>query len=228
MPRLLATELMDDDAACGDPAEWRGTLDDLARFNAVFGGRRLLRVEIDRLEKLPCRVIDVATGAADLPVFVVEHLRTRGIAATCTAVDRSVKILVAAAERIGHRDDVTLVRADACALPFADQSFDLAMMNLALHHFDEPAAVAALRELARVARDVIVNDLRRSLLASLMARAIFPIFTRNRMTLHDGPVSALRAYVPAEAAALARSAGWSRVAVRAHFGFRMALVGGRS
>jgi hypothetical protein len=226
MPRLQATELMDDDAASSDPAEWRGTLDDLARFNAALGGRRLLRLEIGRLGSLPRTVVDVGTGGADMPAYVIDHLRARGVVATCVAVDRSARILEAAAARLQGRSDVILRSADATALPFADRSFDLAMMNLALHHFDAPLAVKVLREMARVACDVIVNDLRRSRVAWAFARYAFPLFTRNRFTLHDGPVSAMRAYTPAEAAGLAAEAGWKRIAVRKHFGFRMALVGG--
>jgi SAM-dependent methyltransferase len=226
MPRLLATELMDDEGASSDPVEWRGTVDDLARINSLLGGRRLLRAEIDRLPSPPRSVLDVACGGADMPTYLLDVLNARGVRATCVALDRSQKILSAAAERLGGRSDVRLLAGDATALPFADRSFDLATMNLALHHFEPEQAVMVLREMARVARSVIVNDLRRSRLAWMLARVAFPLFTRNRFILHDGPISALRAYTPAEARSLASLAGWTRIAVRNHFAFRMALVGG--
>jgi len=227
MPRLLATELMDDDGASGDPAEWRGTIDDLARINAALGGRRLLRDEVSRLATPPRTVIDVACGGADMPVYLLDWLRSRGQRTTCVALDRSQKILDAAAARIGRRDDIMLVRGDAASLPFADGTFDLATMNLALHHFEPPHAVRVLRELARVARTVIVNDLRRSRIAWAFARFGFPLFTRNRFILHDGPVSALRAYTTAEVRSLAESAGWTRIDINRYFAFRLALAGGR-
>ncbi len=227
MPRLLARELMDDDASSGDPAEWRGSLRDLERVNRLLGGRRLLRTEIDRLEPLPRTIVDVATGGADLPLYMLDHLRARGVRGSCVAVDRSPRVLSVAAERIGARSDVRLMPAEATALPFADASFDLGTLVLALHHFDGQAAVDVLRELARVARTVIVNDLRRSRIAWLFARCVFPLFTRNRFTLSDGPTSVLRSYTPEEARALAREAGWTKIAVRRHPGYRFALVGGR-
>jgi ubiquinone/menaquinone biosynthesis C-methylase UbiE len=228
MARLIARELMDDEAASGELAEWRGSLHDLARVNSLLGGRRLMRLEIDRLPALPKTVLDVGTGGADMPVFVLDYLRERGVAATCVAVDRSPRILAIAAERLGNRTDVRLQTADATALPFSDGSFDLAMMNLALHHFDGAKAVQVLGELARVARTAIVNDLRRSGVAWAFARFVFPFFTRNRFTLNDGPLSIRRAYTPAEARDLATSAGWTSIEVRKHAGYRMALVGGRS
>ena len=227
MSRLIARELMDDDTASGDPAEWRGSLHDLERVNRLLGGRRLLRMELDRLHPAPKTIVDVATGGADLPLFMIDHLRSRGIQATCVAVDRNPKVVSVAEDRVRGRPDVRIVRADATALPFADGSFDVATMSLALHHFDGQAAIDVLRELARVARTVIVNDLRRSRVAWLFVRAVFPLFTRNRFTRSDGPMSVLRAYTPDEARALAQSAGWTRIEVRRYPGYRMALVGAR-
>jgi len=219
---------MDDEQSSGDPADWRGSIHDLARVNALLGGNRLMRLEIDRLPRAPHTILDVGTGGADMPAFLLDHLAARGVRATCVAVDRSPRILAIAAERLQGRADVSLQLADAMALPFADASFDLGTLVLALHHFDGGAAVAVLRELARVARTVIVNDLRRSPIAWAFARVVFPLFTRNRFTRNDGPLSVLRAYTPQEVRDLAAQAGWSTIAVRNHPGYRMALVGGRS
>src|SRR5437016_3010978 len=165
MPRLIARELMDDDASSDDAAEWRASLHDLDRVNALLGGRRLMRIEIDRLPHPPETILDVATGGAGMPIFMLDHLRARGVRATCVAVDRSERVLSVAAAQLAGRTDVRLQIADAVALPFPDASFDLGTLVLALHHFDGQSAVTALRELARVARTVIVNDLRRSTVA---------------------------------------------------------------
>lgn len=226
MPRLIARELMDDETASLEASEWRGTLHDLERVNLLLGVRRLMRREIERLPQLPATILDVGTGGADMPAFVLDYLHSRGVQASCVAVDRSARILSIALERLAGRPDVRLVAADATALPFEGASFDLAMLNSALHHFDEESAVNVLRELARVARTVIVSDLRRSRVAWAFARFVFPFFTHNRFTLHDGPLSVLRAYTPDEARALATQAGWTEIALRKHPGYRMALVGG--
>jgi ubiquinone/menaquinone biosynthesis C-methylase UbiE len=226
MPRLIARELMDDETSSGEAAGWRGSVHDLARVNSLLGGFRLMRIEIDRMPVPPRSILDVGTGGADMAAFMMDHLRSRGVRAACTAVDRSPMMLSIAAERLAGRDDVRLQAADATALPFPDLSFDLATLVLALHHFDGQSAIAVLRELARVARTVIVNDLRRSAVAWAFARFVFPLFTRNHFTLYDGPLSVLRAYTPSEARELAQQAGWTSIAVRKHPGYRMALVGG--
>jgi ubiquinone/menaquinone biosynthesis C-methylase UbiE len=228
MPRLIARELMDDEQSSGETADWRGSLHDLARINTLLGGLRLMRIEIDRLPHLPRTILDVGTGGGDMPAFMIDHLATRGVRATCVAVDRSALALSIAAERLQGRADVRLQLAEATALPFADDSFDLATLVLALHHFDGGSAVATLRELARVARTVIVNDLRRSPIAWAFARFVIPMFTRNRFTRNDAPMSVLRAYTPKEARELAMQADWTSIDVRKHPGYRMSLVGGRS
>jgi SAM-dependent methyltransferase len=226
MERLLARELMDDDEAIGTSAQWQESLRDLARVNAYLGGWSALRAQVDRLPAPPKRLIDVATGGADLPRRLLEHLRTRGTAASCVAVDRSARILELAKRQSAGVAGLTFIQADAQRLPFEDRSFDLAMMNLALHHFEPDAAVAVLRELARIAAWVIVNDLRRSRIAWAFARLVFPFFTKNRFTRNDGPISVLRAYTPGEIRDLARRAGWNHIAVSTHPGYRMTLTGG--
>lgn len=226
MERLVARELMDDDEAVGTSEQWRDSLRDLAKVNEYLGGWHALRDELARLPALPARILDVATGGADLPRRLLDYLSHQGVRATCVAVDRSARILHIAEEFSKGRPGLVLVQGDARRLPFADRSFDLATMNLALHHFDPREAIAVLRELARVGATVIVNDLRRSRFAWAFARFVFPLFTRNRFTRNDGPLSVLRAYTPVELLELARSAGWSSISVRKQPGFRMTLAGG--
>lgn len=223
MKRLIARELMDDDEEVGTTSQWRETLQDLAQINTRLGGWSALRHEVDRLDAWPRSILDVATGGADMPVRLLDYLAARGVAATCIALDRSARIIQIARELAGLRGDLTLLVGDALDLPFPDRRFDLATMNLALHHFDPEAAVAALREMARVARNIIVNDLRRSRVAWAFAGLVFPFFTRNRFILHDGPMSVLRSYTPGELAALATRAGLSGTIVRTHLGYRMTL-----
>jgi ubiquinone/menaquinone biosynthesis C-methylase UbiE len=223
--RVIARELMDDDEVVDEPV-WRHTFHELAKVNRLLGGWSALRFEIDRMPDAPRRVLDVGAGGADLSVRLLDYLEARGVQARCVGLDRSEPALAAAAARYPERGELELVRGDARRLAFADGSFDLAMMNLALHHLDGDDAVAALRELARVGKYAIVNDLRRSVLGWALARVAFPLFTRNPLVRNDGPLSVRRAYTPVELASLARAAGWRSVRVRTHPWFRMTLAGG--
>jgi ubiquinone/menaquinone biosynthesis C-methylase UbiE len=226
MQRTVQAELMDDEAT-GTVADLRENLRDLARINAWFGGTNSILGAIDELPVMPRTILDVGCGGADVPRAVLEHLSRRGSRAHCVALDRSARVLSYAAAAVSGSDAISTVQGDATALPFEAGTFDLVMCSLALHHLAPADAEQALREMARVGAHVIVSDLRRSRAAWFAARALLPLITRNRFTLHDGPISVRRAYTPDEVRAMAERAGWTRIDVRATFGARLLLIGGR-
>jgi demethylmenaquinone methyltransferase/2-methoxy-6-polyprenyl-1,4-benzoquinol methylase len=93
------------------------------------------------------RLLDVATGTADLAIAAARrHPRI-----AVTGIDFAQPMLEigrrkADAAGLGHR--ITLQEADACALPFADASFDVAAVAFGMRNF--PDKLRALREMRRV------------------------------------------------------------------------------
>lgn len=88
--------------------------------------------------------LDVGTGAGALALALAPHVQH------VVAVDRVPELLAEARERMHAYGNVELVEADATALPFADESFDLACTMRTLHHVARPEVVLA--ELTRVTR----------------------------------------------------------------------------
>ena len=84
-------------------------------------------------------------------------------------------------------------------LPFAHASIDIVMCSQTLHHFRGADEMTLLREMNRVARvAVVISDLRRSWLAAGgFWLASFPL-RFHRVTRHDGVLSVMRGYTPAE------------------------------
>lgn len=223
MRRAIARELMDDTVDA--PEELEGSLADIELANAWLGGRAPVVRELERIGAET--VLDVGTGSADIPLALVRRAERRGRRLTVTCLDRSEQMLAIARRRTGAPGALRFVRADGAALPYPDGAFDVAMCNLALHHFDGDAAGALLRELRRVSRrSPLVCDLRRSPLAYCGVLAFSRVVSANRLTRHDGPLSVRRAYTPREARALARAAGWRAPRVRRYPFFRMALTDG--
>ncbi len=220
MERNTARELMDDPAVDAD--ELAGNFADIERANAWFGGSRAMVREVFARDVQ--RVLDVGCGSADIPRALLAEGRRRGRALEVVALDRSAAILQIARERSRGEPGLRFVQAEGEALPFGNGEFDVAMCNLALHHFDPPAAVKLLAELRRVAAVApLVCDLRRSRLAYVATRAFATFLARNRLTKHDAPLSVLRAYSPGEALQLARRAGWRAPRVRRDGLFRLVL-----
>jgi len=200
-------------------AELEANLRDIALANRFLGGISPVARIIERVGAKS--VLDVGCGAADVPRAILTSARRRGHDLEITCLDRSEQMLAIASRDAGG---MSFLRGDATALPFADASFDVATCCLALHHFVREDAIRALRELRRVSRlTAVVCDLRRSALAYAGARAL-SLFTSNRLTRHDAPISVLRAYTPQEALTLARAAGWQHARARTEPWFRMILT----
>jgi ubiquinone/menaquinone biosynthesis C-methylase UbiE len=218
--RTIARELMDEPV--DDLGELEANLRDIAFANAWLGGSAPVVRAVRALGA--GTILDVGSGAADVPLAVAEDAARRGVGIEVTCLDRSEQMLAIARRRTQNHPALTFVRAEGEALPFGDAAFDAVTCTLALHHFEPAAARTLLRELRRVARiSPIVCDLRRSAVA-FGATWLWSRTSRNRLTRHDGPLSVRRAYTPAEALSLAREAGWNNPRVKNEPFFRMTLT----
>jgi ubiquinone/menaquinone biosynthesis C-methylase UbiE len=171
------------------------------------------------------RMLDVGTGCADLPRSIVHWARRRGSRVEVVAADVHPQVRAIAKARCRDFPEIRVQAADALELPFAADSFDVAIISLTLHHFDDGHQLQVLRELARVSSSiVIVNELRRTRLNYAGARLLAATVWRgNRLTRHDGPLSVLRAFTAHELTRLCEGAGM-RGHVYRHYFQRLVLV----
>jgi SAM-dependent methyltransferase len=194
---------------------------DIALANRYLGGTAAVRYGLRRFN--PSTVLDIGCGAADIPQALVEDAKRRGRELLVTCLDSSEAVLEVARQRTGNPWQLKFVEANGTNLPFGDASFDVAMCNLALHHLAPPEAVQLLREMRRVGRAPMITDLCRSDAAFIGTWLFTRVVSRNRLTLHDGPLSALRAYTADEARDLARAAGWEMPVVTKRPFFRIVM-----
>jgi ubiquinone/menaquinone biosynthesis C-methylase UbiE len=207
------------DGPLDDQAALAGNLRDLRRVNRLLGGVRLSRLAIDRLMMVapthldlsPTSIIDVGTGAVDIPVALLADARRRGRRLEIIAIDARPEVLETARAirpALGRIAGLALGVSDGRSLPHPDRSIDIAHASLLLHHLEPDDAVALLVEMARVARvGVVVNDLNRGRMHWLGAWLITHLLTRNRYTRRDGPLSVRRAYTRREMRDLLARAG---------------------
>lgn len=209
------------------------TLRDIRRAN-IFGlGTWVVKHHLEGLvENVPVertiRILDLATGSADIPEELCRWARARGRKISIVATDISAEILEVARKRIegaGFGGLVDFAVCDAVSPPFANKSFDVAVCSLAFHHLELGQAQHALREMERLSRSgFIVNDIYRSQGAWFMAWVLSRVTSTNRLTRHDGPASVYRAFTPTELRRMGRNAGVC-VTVFRHPFWRMAAVG---
>jgi 2-polyprenyl-3-methyl-5-hydroxy-6-metoxy-1,4-benzoquinol methylase len=230
--RRRGPELLDLPPENYSQAELAGSLADIRKVNRFLGDNhatlRFFPALISGITAADgtVRVLDVATGSADIPVAIVNWARKHGIKVAVTAVDVNPEVVREAAAFTKAYPEITVAVANGFSLPFGDRSFDIVMCVKTLHHFSEEETVRWMRELSRVASaGYIIMDIRRSWVAWLLITLLTRLFTRNRLTRYDGPLSVLRSYTVAELTALAGKAGLSgcRV-VRAPF-WRIVVTG---
>ncbi|HEY0867177.1 MAG TPA: methyltransferase domain-containing protein [Fimbriimonas sp.] len=198
---------------------------DIRKINRYLGGCAVVRKRIRPYLGARTSVLDVGTGLADIPADLVRWGTRRGREIRVVGLDANPKILAAARR---ETQGVALMKASAHALPFPDGSFDVVVSSLTFHHFDEPAAAAALREMVRVARRVvIVNDLQRGYLPAALIWLVTRVARMHFLTRHDAPLSVLRSLTPPEYERLARGSGFLDARVYRHPFWRVAVVVGK-
>jgi ubiquinone/menaquinone biosynthesis C-methylase UbiE len=217
-----------------EPADRAASLADVDRLNAWFGGyalslRGLARVAARAAPARPVAVLDVGGGAGGFAARVARWARRAGRPTRVVLVEHDPTTLALARPARAAYPEIALVRADATALPFRAGAFDVVTSGLLLHHLEPAAAVAGLREMARVARGgVIVNDLLRSRVAWALVWLATRLVARHRFSRHDGPLSVRRAYSPQELRALGEQAGLGGLTVRTYPWIgRVLAIGGR-
>ena len=218
--RSTAPEFLDGETL--DALELRKNLREMAMLNRLPGGIGDSVRAVERLlgDQNEATVLDVGTGSGD---FVRRLRRRRHV--EVIASDVRPEILEIAARNLAGTNHVSLLEADARALPLGDGEVDIAHASLLMHHFDPDDAIAALGEMRRVSRlGVVINDLRRGPLPFAMTAAAVLALSRGAYTRHDGVLSARRAYTLSELDTLAVRAGLKRVSSSARLWPRVTTV----
>jgi len=196
---------------------------DISRVNGLFGGRMVTMVHVKRLlAALPddrlITVLDVGTGAGDIPRELVRWARRQGRRIRIFALDRDAATLQIAATLVRDYPEISFLRGDALSLPIREGAVDLTISAMTLHHLEPDAGARYLAEMDRAARvGFVVNDLVRSRLAYWVVWLITRFITRGAISRHDGPLSVRRSYTPGEVSGLCEQAGLKGVDVVHHW-----------
>jgi ubiquinone/menaquinone biosynthesis C-methylase UbiE len=219
MRRVDNPELLDSDDC--PPEEVAKSLRDISSINRKFGGVSTTRALVQRVAARTGRnnfsALEVAAGFGEVPKIVAAHLARQGIQLQLTLLDIKRSHLLP-----GNRSVV----ADALALPFSEDSFDLVTCSLFAHHLRPDEVVRFVREGLRVCRcALLINDLIRHPLHLALVYAAFPLM-QSHVSQNDGVASVRRAYVPGEIRKMIASAfpNCPRIEITRHFLFRMGVI----
>ncbi|SPM26753.1 class I SAM-dependent methyltransferase [Mycobacterium terramassiliense] len=170
------------------------------------------RTALDVVAGIPNpRILEIGAGHGKLSAQILRLHPTATV--TVSDLDPTSVANIAAGELGKHPRARTRV-IDATAIDAADDSYDLVVFALAFHHLPPAVASRAIAEATRVGKRFLVIDLKRQ---SPLAMMLFPVMALpinlvllrcswNWPGLHDGFISALRAYSPSALKALGRAA----------------------
>lgn len=205
-PAPFGVELLDDPEA--DPATVARSLRNIARANRWFGGESAALWGIGRLlashpRLLGISLLDIGTGAADLPVAARRRLARGGRTLRPLALERSRVAAGLAAAR-----GIPTVVACAGRIPVRPGGVDIVLISQVAHHLAPAAVVELFRTASALARiGVVVADLRRSEVAVAAFRFGSLVLGFDPVTRRDGVTSVRRGYSADELWALAARAG---------------------
>jgi 2-polyprenyl-3-methyl-5-hydroxy-6-metoxy-1,4-benzoquinol methylase len=190
--------------------ELEESLESLRVLNKYFGAYSLVRHFLRRwLEPgHTYRMLDLATGAGDIPRMIVRWARKHNVVVRIDAIDLQPATLEIARRKSTGYPEIEFIRADARSYCEA-MTYDVVCCSLALHHFSELDATKVLRRACELSHDkVLVADLERTWFTWACVEAVTTVATRDPMTRHDARLSVQRAFSYHELNDLALGAGW--------------------
>jgi SAM-dependent methyltransferase len=208
--RRRRPEIMDQPGL--DPGRHVSALRGLARINFWSRSAGILWPPLAalarRLDTAPLRVLDLASGGGDVAIRLWHKAKRAGLDFHAEGLDLSpLAVQHARAAAARQRADVAFQVGDVLQGPLPS-GFDAVICSLFLHHLDDDQAVPFLRRMAATAgRLVLVNDLARGWLSLALAHVGTRLLSRSPVVHNDGPRSVEGAFTPAEALALAETAG---------------------
>jgi 2-polyprenyl-3-methyl-5-hydroxy-6-metoxy-1,4-benzoquinol methylase len=206
------------------------TLRFLELTNRRFGGTAIIRGYLERWSAAwpPGRTItllDVGTGAADIPRALVSWADARGTAIHVTAIDLAPDIARAARARVNGVRAIAIEQATLADVAASGRRFDYVIASLFLHHVPADRLRDTLLTIDRLAiRGVVIGDLVRSP-AGLLAVGFLSAVAGNAIVRHDGPLSVRRAFTVDELARLADELDLRYLRARPEGPFRLSLAG---
>jgi 2-polyprenyl-3-methyl-5-hydroxy-6-metoxy-1,4-benzoquinol methylase len=193
--RVLVSEEMDDPSLPTD--QLHGALSGLARLNRVSNSARIVWSPIQRLARelapTPVRVLDVATGAGDIPIALWRRARRAGLAIDILGVDISPRTIEFARRQAQQADAAVRFEQRSALADEMPQGYDVVMCSLFLHHLDRESAVAVLGRMSAAAgRLGLISDLRRSAYGLVLAYTASRLLSQSPV-VHADAVQSVRA-----------------------------------
>ena len=195
--RSSKTEIMDDFTLEG--VLLRDTLDKLETINRLLGGNSVTISGLKKILKNQSKnktitIVDLGCGNGDILRDVAQFGRKNNYSFKLTGIDANLAAIDYAKELSKDYSELNFKKIDVFSEDFKEQSFDIVLCTLFLHHFKNEELIPFLKTIAEKATiGIVVNDIHRHRLAYYLFKLI-GFFIKNEMVREDGLTSILRAF----------------------------------
>lgn len=118
-----------------------------------------------------------------------------------------------------------IICADAFNLPVRKKSFDLVHASLFLHHYKEEEIIELIKYFLAVSKKgIVINDLRRNILAYSGIRILTALFSKSEFVKNDGPLSVRRAFNKEDLTNILLRSGVRNYIIKRKWAFRFLLI----
>ena len=190
-------EIMDDFSLKGEIL--KDTLNKLELTNRLLGGNKVTILGLKKLiEKIPknniITIIDLGCGNGDILRDIAKFGKKNKYSFKLVGVDANIAAIGYARELSKNHPEICFKSIDILSEDFKDESYDVVLCTLFLHHFKNKELISFLRKTIQKATiGIVVNDLHRHKLAYYLFKLI-GIFVKNKTFKKDGLTSVLRAF----------------------------------
>lgn len=200
----------------------------LARLNWCGRGAPILwhpiRAWLDANGRRRARLLDIATGAGDVPIRLWRCAKRHGYELEIEGCDRSQRAVAYAARQAARAEaPVRFFAFDVLQDP-APEGYDLIVNSLFLHHLQDEEAVEFLRRMSRAAHGLLlISDLVRSPGNAALVAAGTQLLSRSPVVHRDGMRSIQAAFTLDEVHTLSGQAGLAGYTLEARWPCRLLL-----
>jgi len=184
----------------------RDALDKIASINQLLGGNK---VTLDGVKKLIngkpkgelIRIIDIGCGNGDMLRTLADYARINGLNFKLKGIDANDFTINHARSLSVNYPSITYDCSNIFDDSVQDDSCDIMLCTLTLHHFRDEEIISLLEKFKKIAKlGIVINDLQRSKLSYRLFQALCFVFRLNDMSREDGLVSILRGFKRADMA----------------------------
>jgi 2-polyprenyl-3-methyl-5-hydroxy-6-metoxy-1,4-benzoquinol methylase len=217
-------EIMDNFAIEGDLL--KDALDKIANINQLLGGNKVtlqgVKFLLSKQDKTKTfKIADLGCGNGDMLRTLSDFAAKENINLELVGVDANSFTVKHAQTLSARYHNITYRCVDFFSDKSWEDSFDIILCTLTLHHFKDQEIHSLLRSFSLNAKlGFVINDLHRSAIAYYLFKMLCFVFRLNNMSREDGLVSILRGFKRSDLERFADHLKLSKYSIKWKWAFR--------